>query len=86
MVVTNPWLRRNTATSTQSGKVVPRGRSWKSLALSRRKRERVERQEGGGGGGGNEMRWRKEGKQSCKVLYVKTKKASTHNTRASLQK
>ena len=46
MVVTNPWLRRNTATSTRSGKVMPRGRSWKSLALSRRKRESVESQEG----------------------------------------
>ena len=65
---------------------MPRGRSWKSLALSRRKRERVERQEGKKKGGGNKMKQRKGGKQSCNGLYVKTKKASAHNTRASLQK
>lgn len=37
-------------------------------------------------GGGNKMKRRKGGKQSCNGLYVKTKKASAHNTRASLQK
>lgn len=44
----NPWLRKNSTTSTHFGKAMQKGRSWRRIALSRKKkkkREEVERKE-----------------------------------------